>query len=754
MMTSKRKCTDVSPQPEAKRTKLNTPYRMCITCWRDGIKHEASYGFEYSGKRSYCAKHGKELGAFNVAVKRCEDCLKSGKHPRDIPQCSFGLAYKCARWCKKCAAKYIAFDVRVKRCEDCLIKFNNYRKARRAQNGLKYGRKYARWCIECGIQHNAFNVCNKRCEDCLKANGNDHRNAPQCAYGLIFGRKHARWCSECGIKHNAFNVYDKRCEDCLKANGNDYRNTPRVSYGIAFGRKHARWCAQCAIKYDAFDVCNKRCEDCLKANGNDYRNTPVCTCGLTFGINARWCSECGIKHNAFNVFNKRCEDCLKANGNDHRNTSSAAYGIAYGSKHAKWCAQCAIKYDAFDVRNKRCEDCLKANGNDHRHTVLSTYGHTFGSKHARWCAQCATKYDAFDVCKKRCEDCLKANGNDYRNTPVCRYGLTCVRWCSQCAVKYDAFDASAKRCEDCINVHKKHPRDAPICVFGLTYGKKAQWCSDCAQQHEGAFNVSKKQCEHSHCRDNAYWTTLSLRLANDISKHWCLFHIPSNEQPARAGSNICTVCHMTRCTEGRKQCSRCSGRRNIKTEQTAITAILRTWIKQAHPGDAFYGCRLYNEFHLRQKGLRYCFVDIYVVTPNGCVIAIEVDERQHKRNSNLQERLREVFIAMMIRYREQKPLTIYRINPHTYKNGRVKGPYANANVATKMAALHDDLAALISGLSWDIHTHPWQVLFRYYDNTTAQNDTYRHNLAMLVKANTNAFSVDDYKLVLAEIGIQ
>ncbi len=189
-------------------------------------------------------------------------------------------------------------------------------------------------------------------------------------------------------------------------------------------------------------------------------------------------------------------------------------------------------------------------------------------------------------------------------------------------------------------------------------------------------------------------------------------------------------------------------------EQKRIAAILRDWIANAKPGGALYGCKLYDERHLHRQGLRrYCFVDIYILTPNGRIIAIEIDEHAHRRYASVDERIREVFIAMMVRCREKKPLTIYRINPHTYKMMGQRGTYSRANVDTKMTALKDDLEGLVSGATWDVRKTPWQVLFRYYDDAGARTTNYRLALENLVRDNIAEFDETGYRQVLMEMGI-
>ncbi len=191
--------------------------------------------------------------------------------------------------------------------------------------------------------------------------------------------------------------------------------------------------------------------------------------------------------------------------------------------------------------------------------------------------------------------------------------------------------------------------------------------------------------------------------------------------------------------------------------QDRIDTIVRMWVQD---DSIFHGCVLYSNYTVTKYDRsvwwslireKWCYVDIILQTPDGRVIVIAVDEHQHKSKSypRLKERLREVLIASAIR----APITIYRINPNRYKTKNQQGPYSRADVDTKMAALKHELEGLISGQIWNVEKTPWQVIFRYYDDSDVRTANYRLELENLVRENMAEFDKPDYRKVLLEMGI-
>ncbi len=353
----------------------------------------------------------------------------------------------------------------------------------------------------------------------------------------------------------------------------------------------------------------KKCEVCKK--------TRAC-CGLPNG-KATHCGKCKSE-GMVNVKNKKCEVCkLKI----------PSYSLS-GNKPTH-CLACKTD-EMLDNRNNKCKKC---------NNKQSCYA--FEGKYPMYCVEC--KEDGMiDVRSKKCIICNKKQ-------PV--FKITTSKVATHCAdcKEENMFDCKSKMCVDC-NI--KNP------IFGLPNTRPTH-CGDCKK--DIMVDLKNPKCENCKIKQATYAKELGLRASHcrnckpekyvDVKHDWC------KRDGCELRGNIkykgyCTWCFQHLFPED-PLTKKIYGK-TLETE--VVSAVLERDNEYKHDKAMFIGgC----DCSVRRR------VDLWKVIGNT-VLAIEVDENQHKNYDKDDEKIRydDLFMAFSGKW------IFIRFNPNDYKNAKNK----------------------------------------------------------------------------------
>lgn len=367
----------------------------------------------------------------------------------------------------------------------------------------------------------------------------------------------------------------------------------------------------------------KKCEECKVTRAS---------CGIP-GERPTHCGKCK-KDGMMNLTRERCVECkttIPSYGIEGKKPSHCVKckkeGMIHLGEKCKDCNKKQCYYNYEGMKAKYCVECKKENMIDVRSSkciICKVKQPTFKnitSKLATHCGDCKEE-DMFDCKSKMCEKCKKKN-------PI--YGYEKITHCLDCKEER-MVDLKNKKCIVC----NKHQAS-----YSKEIGIPASHCKSC--KPESLIDVKHKQCKNNSCdvRGNTKYRGYC---------SWCFQHLfPDNPLSKQI--------------------------RNKTYESEVAIAVLERDKEYKHDKPMFLGgC----DCSVRRR------VDFWKIIGNT-VLAIEVDEEQHKQYNSKEEELRydDLYMAFSGKW------IFIRFNPNNFKD--VSGKLNRMRLKDKLPTLLEEI---------------------------------------------------------------